>query len=99
MVFFLPVDGCHRNSVKSSDPDTSSSSCPSLLKCVAISFYFIKCVHIQLEVIVAVPSNSTWCTPGIFVPKANGEVCIMLISSTEQDHKEGLYTVPRVDRL
>ena len=63
------------------------------------SFYFIKCVHIQLQVIVAVPSNSTWCTPGIFVPKANGEVCIMLISSAKQDHKEGLYTVPRVDRL
>ena len=45
-----------------------------------IPFHFKECVHTQLQRMadagIIRPSNSPWCASAVYVPKANGEVCI-----------------------
>ena len=43
-------------------------------------------------------SNSPWCAPAVYVPKANGEVCICVdFVQLNKVTKKDSYPVPRAD--
>ena len=61
-----------------------------------ISFHFKECVHTQLQEMadagIILPSNSPWCAPAVYVPKANGKVriCVHFVQlnkATKKDSK------------
>ena len=67
-----------------------------------IPFHFKDRVHTQLKEMadagIIQPSNSPWCTPAVYVPKANGEIriCVDFVQLNKVTKKDS-YPVPRAD--
>ena len=67
-----------------------------------IPFHFKERVHTQLQEMadsgIIQPSNSPWCAPAVYVPKANGEVriCVDFVQLNKVTKKNS-YPVPRAD--
>ena len=64
-----------------------------------IPFYFKERVHTQLQEMadagIIQPNNSPWCAPAVYVPKANGEVCICVdFVQLNKVTKKDSYPVP-----
>jgi len=68
-----------------------------------IPFHYVEKVHSQFwemaqEGIIR-PSNSPWCSPPVYVPKSNGELCICIdFVQLNQVPKKDSYPVPQAER-
>ena len=80
----------------------TGNSLPVRLPPRRIPFHFADRVHTQLQEMaeegIIRPSNSPWCAPAVYVPKANGEVriCVDFVQLNKVTKKDS-YPVPRAD--
>ena len=80
----------------------TGDSVPVKVPARPIPFHFKEHVHTQLQEMadagIIQPSNSPWCAPAVYVPKANGEVriCVDFVQLNKVTKKDS-YPVPRAD--